>query len=343
MHKTAVVILNWNGLKFLKMFLSLVMEHSVDGDTVVCVADNDSDDGSADWIKQNHPDVMLIRFDKNHGFARGYNLALAQLDARYFILLNSDIEVTPLWTEPLITYLDKNPDAASCQPKILSYYEKDRFEHAGAAGGYIDRFGYPFCRGRIFHITEKDSGQYDTAAPVFWSTGACMAVRAEAWKKSQGFDDDFFAHMEEIDLCWRFSKLGFKMACIPQSVVYHVGGGALPYSSPFKVYLNFRNGLFLLYKNLPDSKLHKTLLVRRLLDGLAALLFLSKGNFKAFSAVWRAHMDFYRSLDALREKRKKVKSLSLYERTELILNKSIVFEFYFKGNRTYQSLLKEKK
>lgn len=340
MHKTAVVILNWNGLNFLKMFLPLVIKHSVDGDTAVCVADNDSDDGSANWISHNHPEVLLVKLDKNHGFARGYNLALARLDAKYFILLNSDIEVTPGWTEPLIRFLDENPDAASCQPKILSFAEKDRFEHAGAAGGFIDKYGYPFCRGRVFHITEKDKGQYDSPATIFWSSGACMAVRADAWKTAGGFDDDFFAHMEEIDLCWRFSKLGLKAACIPRSVVYHVGGGALPYSSPFKIYLNFRNGLFLLYKNLPDGKLGKILFIRRLLDGLAALLFLSKGNFRAVGAIWKAHLDYYRNLNSLREKRKKVKSLSLNDTEGLILNKSIVFEFYLRGNRTYESLLK---
>jgi len=338
MVKTAIVILNWNGLSYLKMFLGTVVKYSIGNDTIVCVADNCSTDGSIEWISDNFGEVKLIKFDKNYGFAGGYNHALKQLDARYFILLNSDIEVTEGWLEPLISFLDKNPDVASCQPKILSYKRKDQFEYAGAAGGFIDKYGYPLCRGRIFNITEKDSGQYNSQVDIFWSSGACMAVRADEWKKYKGLDDGFFAHMEEIDLCWRFQNAGLRISYIPESLVYHVGGGALPYNSPFKIYLNFRNSLFLLYKNLPDNKLYKVLLLRKIMDGLAAILFISKGNFAAVKSIWNAHIDYYRSLNTLKEKRKMVKLLVKDHSDKMILNKSIVFEFYVKGHKTYSSL-----
>jgi len=338
MNKTAIVILNWNGLVYLKMFLGTVIKHSLDSDTIVCVADNGSTDGSVEWITESFQDVKLVRLDKNHGFAGGYNFAIKQLDAKYFLLLNSDIEVTRGWLQPLVSFMDSNPDVASCQPKILSYYHKDYFEHAGAAGCFIDKYGYPFCRGRILNNIEKDTQQYDTQIDVFWSSGACMIVRAEAWEKCGGFDAGFFAHMEEIDLCWRFNKAGYRVSYIPGSVVYHVGGGTLPYDSPFKVYLNFRNSLFLLYKNLPDNKFRTVILKRKLLDGLAAVMFLLKGNFGAFISVFKAHMDYYKALPELKVKRELVKKLTGNNIPAPILNKSIVFEFYVKGNKTYNSL-----
>ena len=207
--------------------------------------------------------------------------------------------------------MDNNHDVASCQPKILSYYQKDYFEHAGAAGCFIDKYGYPFCRGRILNKVEKDSGQFDSMIDIFWSSGACMIVRSDVWRKCGGFDADFFAHMEEIDLCWRFHKAGYRVCFIPDSVIYHVGGGTLPYSSPLKTYLNFRNSLFLLYKNLPESKLQRILFIRRLLDGLAAVYFLLKGSFSSVNAVWKAHMDYYKAVDRLREKRESVKKLEV--------------------------------
>jgi hypothetical protein len=338
MNKTAIVILNWNGLAYLKMFLGTVVKYSSGHETVIYVADNFSSDGSPDWVSDNFKDIRLIRLDRNHGFAAGYNIALDQIDARYFILLNSDIEVTEGWLQPLVSYMDENPDVASCQPKVKSYSKKKYFEHAGAAGGFIDKYGYPFCRGRILNIVEEDTGQYDSAIDIFWSTGACMAVRADAWKKCGGFDSDFFAHMEEIDLCWRFRKAGYRVSYIPDSVIYHVGGGALPYDSPFKTYLNFRNSLFLLYKNLPDKSLNRILFIRKVLDGLAAVWFFLNGSFASARSVWRAHMDYYKSIDLLKEKRKKVKILEKANFPYLVLNKSIVFEFYIKGNKTYRSL-----
>jgi len=338
MNKTAIVILNWNGLDFLKMFLGIVIKNSWDNETLICVADNGSTDGSTKWVAENFSEVKLILLDKNHGFAGGYNLALSQIDAKYFVLLNSDIEVTENWLHPLISFMDNNPDVASCQPKILSYYQKDRFEHAGAAGCFIDKYGYPFCRGRVINRTEKDTGQYNSQMDVFWSSGACMIVRSDAWKICGGFDSDFFAHMEEIDLCWRFNKAGYRVCFLPDSVIYHVGGGTLAYSSPFKTYLNFRNSLFLLYKNLPDNKLQSVLFIRRLLDGLAAVFFLTKGSFRSVRAVWKAHMDYNKVINELKEKRKTVKKIEINHTNTLVLNKSIVFEFYIKGNKTYKSL-----
>jgi len=338
MVKCAIVILNWNGIEFLKKFLPGVLSHSSGADINIYIADNGSEDGSAEYIAENFSVVKLIRFDKNSGFAGGYNLAIEQIEARYYVLLNSDIEVTEGWLEPMLSYMDINPDVASAQPKILSYSQREKFEYAGAAGGFIDKYGYPLCRGRIFYKTEKDEGQYDNQTDIFWSTGACMTVRAEAWKKCGGFDADFFAHMEEIDLCWRFHKSGYRVAYIPQSVVYHVGGGALPYNSPFKTFLNFRNSLYLLYKNLPDKDLHRILFTRKVLDGIAALFLLVKGEFKSFRAVWKAHMDYYRNIEQLKMKRISAGKSEPTDFGGLILNKNIVFEFYVRRHRTFSSL-----
>jgi GT2 family glycosyltransferase len=338
MIKTAIVILNWNGAEYLKKFLDGVVRYSASEGTDIYIADNGSTDGSVEWVSANFSTVKIILLEKNHGFAGGYNLALGKIDAKYYLLLNSDVEVTPGWLTPLTDYMEKNPDVASCQPKILSFYNKEQFEYAGAAGGYIDKYGYPFCRGRIFDKVEKDKGQYDSPADIFWSTGACMLVRAEAWKKCSGFDADFFAHMEEIDLCWRFGKAGYRIVFIPESVVYHVGGGSLPYNSPYKTFLNFRNSLFLLYKNLPDKNFRSTLFVRKILDGIAAVMFLLKGNTGSFKAVWNAHIAYYAVANELKIKREAIKKTEHSNNTLHILNKSIVFEFYVKGKKTYNSI-----
>jgi len=342
MYKTAIVILNWNGLDFLKKFLGTVVRNSKDEGTIVCVADNGSTDGSPVWVADNFTEVKILKLNKNHGFAGGYNLALDQFEATYFVLLNSDIEVTENWLHPLVRLMDNNPDVASCQPKILSYYKKDHFEHAGAAGCFIDKYGFPFCRGRIINKIEKDNGQYDTPIDIFWSSGACMIVRSDAWKKCGGFDADFFAHMEEIDLCWRFHKAGYRVCYIPDSVIYHVGGGTLPYTSTLKTYLNFRNSLFLLYKNLPDNRFHTVLFIRKILDGFAATYFLCKGSFRSVKAVWKAHLDYYKAADQLKVKRKSVKKLEIATAHAPVLNKSIVFEFYIKGKKTYNSMISQK-
>lgn len=339
MPKTLIVILNWNGLGYLQKFLNTVVKFSADSETGICIADNGSTDGSAEWISENFASVKLIRLDKNYGFAEGYNQALNQLKAKYFVLLNSDIEVTEGWLKPLISFMDTSPDIASCQPKILSYHNRKMFEHAGAAGCFIDKYGYPFCRGRIINNVEEDKGQYDTPINIFWSSGACMVMQSDAWTKCGGFDGDFFAHMEEIDLCWRFQNAGYRIGYIPESVIYHVGGGTLSYQSPFKTYLNFRNSLFLLYKNLPERNFRYILLIRKMLDGLAAAYFLVKGSLKSVKAVWKAHIDFYKAIPALREKRKAVKKLATGKTENLIMNKSIVFEFYIKRNKTYTRLV----
>jgi GT2 family glycosyltransferase len=338
MPETAIVILNWNGIDHLKKFLDIVVKNSSSRDSEIVIADNGSTDGSVDWIEKYFSHVRLIRLGKNYGFAGGYNLALQQIDAKYYVLLNSDIEVTPGWIEPLVSFMEKNHDTASCQPKILSWHNRNKFEYAGAAGGYIDKYGYPFCRGRIFSNTETDSGQYDSDKKIFWSSGACMIVRAEAWKKCAGFDPDFFAHMEEIDLCWRFHKAGYKVCFVSESVVYHVGGGMLPYDSPYKTYLNYRNNLFLLYKNLSQTSLNKTLFFRKLLDGMAAMKFLLSGNFAFVRAIWKAHIDYYKSISSLKVKREFVRKLTIYDISEGVLNKSIVFEFYLKRKKTFDKL-----
>ena len=339
MAKTAVVILNWNGLKYLKVFLTDVIKYTTDTGTEICVADNGSTDGSQEWIISNFDTIKLIRLEKNYGFAEGYNLALSRIDAQYYVLLNSDIEVTAGWLNPLVNHMDCNPDVASCQPKILSYHRKDHFEYAGAAGGFLDKYGYPLCRGRILFEVEKDIHQYDYLTDIFWSTGACMIVRSSVWKECGGFDPDFFAHMEEIDLCWRFHKAGYRVSFIPDSTVFHVGGGALPYRSPFKTYLNFRNSLFLLYKNLPDKVLKRTLLKRKVLDGIASVFFLVKGQFSSSLAVVKAHIHYYRSIGKLKEKRMIVKALGEKGSYGLLVNKCLVFEFYIRNKRTYDTLI----
>lgn len=338
MIKCAVVILNWNGLEWLRKFLGTVIKYSSGQDTMVYVADNGSSDGSVEWIRENFGGVKLILMEKNNGFAGGYNIALDQINAVYYILLNSDVEVTQGWLDPLISFMDSNRDIAACQPKIKSYYSRDSFEYAGAAGGFIDKFGYTFCRGRIFDEVEKDEGQYDDQTDIFWASGACMAVRAEAWKKCLGFDNDFFAHMEEVDLCWRFHRSGYRVVYIPGSVVYHVGGGMLPYDSAFKTYLNFRNNLFMLYKNLEDEKLKFTLIIRRILDGIAAFFFLLKGQGSALKAILKAHSDYRKSLKNLNSKRDLMKNRCNADCSLLILNKSIVYGFYLQRKKTFKAM-----
>ncbi len=338
MIKTAVVILNWNGAGWLEKFLRHTIMLTADNDTAVYVADNGSTDGSPDWITANTRDARIIRLDRNHGFAGGYNLALDQIDARYFVLLNSDIEVTRNWLGPLISFMDNNPDVASCQPKIKSYQERDKFEYAGAAGGFIDKYGYTFCRGRIFSNVETDKGQYDDFTDIFWSSGACMVVRSDHWKKCGGFDDSFFAHMEEVDLCWRFQGAGFRVSYVPGSVVYHVGGGSLPYDSELKVRLNFRNNLYMLYKNLPDRKLIITMIIRLFLDGIAGALYLLQGKFRNFKAVLNAHWDFYLNMGKLRVKRKMIKRDGENKNIKTIMNKSIIILFYLRKKKKYKDL-----
>ena len=289
--KVAVVILNWNGKSFLENFLPNVIKYS--SSAQIIVADNNSTDDSINFLKAHFPQVTLIINKVNDGFAKGYNTALKQVDAEYYVLLNSDVEVTEDWIEPIIELLDSDKNIAACQPKILDYYHKNKFEYAGACGGFIDKYGYPFCRGRLFNVLEEDNGQYNTAIEIFWATGACMFIRSKAFWKVGGFDDDYFAHMEEIDVCWRMKNCGYKIYVEPKSVVYHVGGGTLNKLSPRKTFLNFRNNLITLTKNAAPKFLFFKILYRMILDGVAAFKFLFEGSGSHFIAVIKAHFSFY--------------------------------------------------
>ena len=337
LKRTAVVILNYNGKGFLSKFLPGVIQHS-SNDADIYVADNASTDDSVSFLKENFPGVKIILNNTNGGFAKGYNDCLQQIKAEYYILLNSDIEVTPKWINPVIELMDKDHSIAAVQPKILSYNKPDEFEHAGASGGFIDRNGFPFCRGRIFTFSEKDNGQYDDAIPVFWASGACMFVRADLFHNAGGFDNDFFAHMEEIDLCWRLQKMGFKIYVQPQSKVYHVGGGTLSYMSPRKTYLNFRNNLFLIYKNYNSGALFLMMLKRLCLDGVAGVKFVCEGNFKHMIAILKAHFHYYRALSSLKKKRKQVMALTTNNEIKGVYSKWIIIDFYFRKKKKYSDL-----
>lgn len=339
MKKLSIVILNWNGRHFLEKFLPSVTNYSQADGFEVVIADNASTDDSIDFLKKEYPTIHLIQFTENYGFAGGYNEALKQLNSKYFLLLNSDVEVTPNWLPPLIECLDNDSSIACCMPKIHAHHAKDEFEYAGAAGGFIDKYGFPFCRGRVFNITEKDTGQYDKATDIFWATGAAMLIRSEVYTQLGGLDPDFFAHMEEIDLCWRVKNNGYRITCIPQSTVYHVGGGALPKENPFKTYLNFRNNLFLLYKNLDEQHLKKTLFKRKLLDGIAAIKFLISGEIGNFNAVVKAHFHYYKHLPQLKSKRKELFiNKTVIEHKEMY-NGSIVLKFFLKKKRHYSDII----
>ncbi|MCR5013498.1 MAG: glycosyltransferase family 2 protein [Bacteroidales bacterium] len=338
MKKVAVVILNYNGRKFLEQFLPNVIENTDDALADIVVADNASTDDSVEFMKEHFPGIRLIVNDFNGGFATGYNVALKQVEAEYFVLLNSDIEVTPRWIEPVVDLMDSDPSIAACQPKILSYFDRDKFEYAGASGGFIDQYGYPFCRGRLFQHLETDQGQYDDVKEVFWATGACMFVRADLYLQNGGLDDSFFAHMEEIDFCWRMKNMGFKIYCCPLSKVYHIGGGTLPKNSPRKTYLNFRNNLSLLYKNLPDNRVFWVIFYRILLDWVAAVKFLFGGGLADFWAVIRAHIAFYGRIRALRKVRRELP----HGKVGQMYLRNIVFDNYLKGKRLYSELDPEK-
>lgn len=336
MLKVAVVILNWNGKKYLEQFLPNVIQYTEDFNTKVIIVDNHSTDASMEFVSQTFPTVQCIQLDKNYGFAEGYNKGLFQIDAEYYVLLNSDVEVTQNWINPLLDFMEGNPECAVCVPKIKSYHAKDYFEYAGAAGGFIDKYGYPFCNGRLFEHIEKDFGQYDSVKEIFWGSGAALFVRSSVYKELLGLDGDFFAHMEEIDFCWRVKNAGFSIYYIPHSIIYHVGGGTLPQNNPFKTYLNFRNNLFLLYKNLPLETLHKTLFIRKLLDGIAFVRFALKFDFKNCKAVWKAHIEFYKSLPQLREKRKLLAKLLVTIQHPQIYNKSILVDYFIKRKKVIE-------
>ena len=337
MMKVAVVILNWNGKAFLEEFLPGVIKHSKDVAEVI-IADNDSTDDSVEFLTQNFPSIRIIRNNENGGFAKGYNDALKQIEAEYYVLLNSDIEVTPNWIKPVIDLMDSDQGIAACQPKVLSYHDREKFEYAGAAGGFIDSYGYPFCRGRLFQNLETDHGQYNDATEIFWATGACLFVKADIYHKFGGLDEEFFAHMEEIDFCWRLKQKGYKIMVCPQSTVFHIGGGTLPKKSSRKTYLNIRNNCIMLYKNLPRNQLLKVFLGRLFLDGIAALKFLMSSGIKDFFAVTKAHLYFYISIPKHRKKRKIIKPTEVKN----IYKGNIVFDHYLRGTKVFSDLDKNK-
>lgn len=337
--KLAIVILNWNGLSMMSRFLPTVLEYSRD-EAEIYVADNASTDGSVDWLKQHYPDVHIILLDRNYGFAEGYNRALKQIEAEYYLLLNSDVEVTHHWLTPLLEFMDSHDDVAACQPKLLSEINKDSFEYAGAAGGFIDKLGYPFCRGRIFDTIETDDGQYDSQEEIMWATGACLMVRSADYWQAGGLDNRFFAHNEEIDLCWRMHLAGRRIFCVTDSEVYHVGGGTLPKGNPMKTYLNFRNNLTMLYKNLPAESLRRVMRLRWLLDYVAAWqTLICKGNIGDFKAIYRARHDFHRWKHQFDADRRKSLSLHKEHPNALPLKPySILWQYYVHGRRLYSEM-----
>jgi len=331
MKKIAVVILNWNGTELLKQFLPSVIEFSPEAS--IYVADNASTDDSIEVLKRDFPSIKIILNNNNYGFARGYNEALQFIEEPYYALVNSDIEVTENWLEPILSTFDSNNEIAIIQPKILAYNNKEYFEYAGAAGGYIDKFGFPFCRGRIFETLEKDTKQYNDSTEIFWATGACFFIKKEAFNKLEGFDTDFFAHQEEIDLCWRAFNLGYKTIYNSKSVVYHIGAATLKTDSPHKTFLNFRNSLWMLLKNLPKKKLFTVIFLRLFLDGIAGIRFLFQGKLRHTFAVLKAHFYFYKFLFYFLKKRKNKQKENYYK------NISIVYQYYIKNKVYFSDLI----
>ena len=338
MAKVAIVILNWNGQKMLAKYLPNVVEYSRQ-DAEVWVADNCSSDQSMHLLETQFPQVKTIVLEQNFGFAEGYNRALSQIEAEYYVLLNSDVEVSHHWLTPLIEFMDSHQQVAACQPKLLAEYDKDMFEYAGACGGFLDKYGYPFCRGRIFETVERDNGQYDYQQEILWATGACMMIRSKDYWDAGGLDGRFFAHNEEIDLCWRLRLMGRRIYCIPESEVYHVGGGTLPKSNPMKTYLNFRNNLTMLYKNLSDSDLERVMRVRWFLDYLAAFeMLILKRNWGDFKAVFKARKAFKAWRKDFAEDRRKIQAARVREEIPQVFDCSILWQYYAKGKKLFSQL-----
>jgi len=331
--KSSVVILNWNGKHFLEKYLPGVEMYSQIPDVEVIVADNASTDDSVSYLQANHPDVRIIQLDSNYGFAEGYNRALQQVDADYYVLLNSDVEVTENWLQPMFDLMRQKQDIAACMPKIRATADPSSFEYAGAAGGFMDKYGYVFCRGRLFHTVEKDNGQYDTEMEIFWVTGACCMINAKLFHETGGFDGQFFAHMEEIDLCWRLKNAGYTIWYTPRSVVYHVGGGTLPQTSPFKTFLNYRNNLLMMYKNLTSRK--RILHIRMMLDSISAIHSLLQGDISVLKAVWKAHGS-YRKLRRNYSLPPCETGISTFP--SCVYQHSVVYQYFVKGRKRFEEL-----
>lgn len=338
MKKVAIVILNWNGKKLLEQFLPKLIRYTDPDIADIIIGDNASTDDSILFLNENYPTLSIIKLSENYGFAGGYNKVLDEIESEYYVLLNSDVEVTRNWLDPLVDFMDKNTGVAAIQPKILSQRKKSHFEYAGASGGFIDKYGYPFCRGRIFTSLEKDNGQYDTPFQIFWATGACMMIRKNDFRDAGKFDATFFAHMEEIDLCWRLNARGRKVYCIPQSTVYHVGGATLKKENPQKTYLNFRNNMLMLYKNLGYENFKRIFYTRMYLDYLAALQMVLTGSFKNARAVIKARLEFRE----IRKQYKNVRKENLDKQTEqtiqTIYPKSLLWQYYIRGKKMFSKL-----
>lgn len=326
--KIAVVILNWNGAQLLKQFLPSIVKYSKEA--TIYLADNNSTDDSINVVKEHFSSIKIIKNDANYGYANGYNMALKNVDEDYYALVNSDIEVTENWLTPILSIFENKPEIAIIQPKILDYKNKSYFEYAGAAGGFIDKYGFPFCRGRVFETIEKDQGQYDDEQEIFWASGACFFIRKEVYQKLNGFDGEFFAHQEEIDLCWRAFNLGYKVNYSYKSVVYHVGGATLNQSNPKKTFLNFRNSLLMLAKNLPKSKLISVIFIRLCLDGLAGIQFIMKGKLNHCFAIIKAHFYFYHLISKNLQKR------NSYQREQYYQTKNIVYRYFIKNIKLFK-------
>ena len=337
----SVIILNWNGEALLEEFLPSVIANTPENLADIIVADNGSTDGSVAMLKEKFPSVQLILLNKNHGFAEGYNLAINKIDSTYTVLLNSDVEVTANWLDAPLRALEADARLAGVQPKILAQKDKKKFEYAGAAGGWIDHYGYPFCRGRVLHAVEKDYGQYDQPLDIFWASGACLFIRTEIFKREGGFDARFFAHQEEIDLCWRLRARGYRLACTPQSVVYHVGGGTLKVESPRKTFFNFRNNLLMVYKNIPADRLHAIMRLRFLLDYLALIKFILTGHFGNASAIIKARIAYKRLKKEYTLIREENLSKRVVTSIPEVFPQSLIFNFYFKGKKNFTELIRK--
>ena len=342
MHKIAIVILNWNGAKMLRQYLADVIKFSTEDGAVVYVADNASTDDSIELLETHFTSCRIVRLEKNWGFAEGYNKALEQIDTPYTVLLNSDVEVTEGWLNAPLAAMEQDEQLAAVQPKIRAYRDKRYFEYAGAAGGFMDSYGYPFCRGRVLHIVEEDRGQYDQPTDILWATGACLFIRTQLYRHVGGLDAGFFAHQEEIYLCWRLRSRGYRLRCCPESVVYHVGGATLHVESPRKTFLNFRNNLLMLYKNLPENRLQPVMRVRFWLDYLAALKFLLCGHPQNAWAVYEARSAYQALKVQYAPKRQENLRLTRVKEIPEILSKSLIKEFYLHGKRYFPALMKGK-